>query len=174
VGIPLSTYARNFLNDEAQARRFLDWPVLVWESPNEAFQDELFTTEAGETRKLPRAGSPVVFEVRKSSSKTNAFAMGITIGRTGNNDVVLEDNSVSRFHAYFQQDAKDSHWKLVDAESKNGSWINGIRMTAGKAEAVADQAQLRFGDVEVHSFYLDPFSSFCKSNSSVSAYFSKR
>jgi len=150
VGIPLSTYARNFLNDEAQARRFLDWPVLVWESPNEAFQDELFTTEAGETRKLPRAGSPVVFEVRKSSSKTNAFAMGITIGRTGNNDVVLEDNSVSRFHAYFQQDAKDSHWKLVDAESKNGSWINGIRMTAGKAEAVADQAQLRFGDVEVH------------------------
>ena len=150
MGIPLSTYARNFLNDEAQARRFLDWPVLVWESPNEAFQDELFTTEAGETRKLPRAGSPVVFEVRKSSSKTNAFAMGITIGRTGNNDVVLEDNSVSRFHAYFQQDAKDSHWKLVDAESKNGSWINGIRMTAGKAEAVADQAQLRFGDVEVH------------------------
>ena len=152
MGISLSTYARNFLNDEAQARRFLDWPVLVWESPNEAFQDELFTTEAGETRKLPRAGSPVVFEVRKSSSKTNAFAMGITIGRTGNNDVVLEDNSVSRFHAYFQQDPKDSHWKLVDAESKNGSWINGIRMTAGKAEAVADQAQLRFGDVEVHFF----------------------
>ncbi len=146
---PLSTYARNFLNDATEARRFLNRPVLVWETPNEGFEDELFTTEAGEKRNVPKAGAPLVFELRKSTSKTNAFAMGITIGRTGNNDIVLEDKSVSRFHAYFQQDPKDSSWRLVDAESKNGSWVDGVRLTVGKAEAVADQAQLRFGEVEV-------------------------
>src|SRR5262244_4400551 len=147
----LSAYARELLNSDQEARKSLDYPVLICEEPGIGFEDEFFTTETT-PKKRQGSGSPVVFEVKKSPNKTNAFAMGITIGRTGNNDVVLEDNSVSRFHAYFQQDPKDSHWKLVDAESKNGSWINGIRMTAGKAEAVADQAQLRFGDVEVHFF----------------------
>jgi hypothetical protein len=155
VPTPLSTYARNFLNDEVAARRFLDRPVLVWETPTEGFEDELFTTEASEERSVPKSGTPVVFELRKSTSKTNAFAMGITIGRTGNNDIVLEDKSISRFHAYFQQDPKDFCWRLVDAESKNGSWVDGARLSAGKAEVVADQAKLRFGEVEVQ-FFLPP------------------
>src|SRR6266849_10245303 len=99
----LSAYARELLNSDADARKSFDYPVLIWDEPGIGFEDELFTTDAS-PKKRRRAGAPVVFEVKKSPNKTNAFAMGITVGRTGNNDVVLEDNSVSRFHAYFQRD----------------------------------------------------------------------
>lgn len=153
----LSAYARELLNDGEAARRSLDCPVLVWDEPNVGFEDELFTTEAGPVRTTPRRGSPVVFELKKSSTKTNAFAMGITVGRTSNNDVVLEDNSVSRFHGYFQQDPKAGLWKLVDAESKNGTWLDALRLTSGTSVLVSDRCRLRFGEVRVAFLLPDSF-----------------
>ncbi len=48
-----------------------------------------------------------------------SFADRITIGRTPNNDVVIDDSSVSRFHAYVRR-AGDA-WSVADAGSKNGS-----------------------------------------------------
>jgi len=144
----LSAYARELLNSDADARKSLDYPVLIWDEPGIGFEDELFTTEAS-PKKKQRVGSPVVFEVKKSPNKTNAFAMGITVGRTGNNDVVLEDNSVSRFHGYFQKDPKSGLWTLMDAESKNGTWIDALRLTSGKSALVSDSCHLRFGEVQL-------------------------
>ncbi|HME91437.1 MAG TPA: FHA domain-containing protein [Myxococcaceae bacterium] len=144
----LSAYARELLNSDQEARKSLDYPVLICEEPGIGFEDEFFTTETT-PKKKQGSGSPLVFEVKKSPNKTNAFAMGITVGRTGNNDVVLEDNSVSRFHAYFQKDLKTGLWTLMDAESKNGSWIDALRLTSGKSALVSDGCHLRFGEVEL-------------------------
>jgi hypothetical protein len=93
---------------------------------------------------------PIVFPLLKSQG--NAFGRGITLGRTGNNDVVLDDGSVSRFHAWFSRDAGDTGFLLTDAGSRNGSYVLGTRLVARKAVPVADGHRLRFGQVEV-SFY---------------------
>ena len=157
----LSDYARRFLIDESATRQAHTFPVLIWESasPNER-EPMLMQTRTGYFDRRPRAGDPLIFEVKKGASKTNAFAMGITIGRTENNDVPIDDDSVSRFHAWLEGDGKT--WKLTDAESKNGSWMGPLRLQPKKSERVQDGARLRFGDVELQFLLPDSFFEYLK------------
>ena len=60
------------------------------------------------------------------------FAWGpgvaITIGRDAACDVVVADPQVSRVHARIE--AADQHeWRVVDADSSNGTWIDGRRIS---------------------------------------------
>ena len=78
------------------------------------------------------------------------FADMITVGRTANNDVVLNHITVSRFHAYFRH--KGDGWTLSDAGSKNGSFLESERLEARKERAIESGDRLRMGDVEVTFF----------------------
>lgn len=80
-----------------------------------------------------------------------SFPDRITIGRTSNNDVVIADTSVSRFHAYVRRDG--AQWVVADAGSKNGSWLAGQPLLARKERPVPSRGDLRFGDVHL-TFYL--------------------
>jgi len=154
----LSDFARRFIAEPAR-QKDLDVPVLIWESAT-------LVAMGGQTVDLTRSGpptpvrrgEPVVFPLRKGTSRTNAFVMGVTVGRTDNNDLVLNDPSISRFHAYFMRDSRRNTWKLVDAESKNGTWMGALRLEPNGSVEVQDQARLRFGDVEMT--YLTPDSFF--------------
>lgn len=151
MGTGLSVYARRFLEDEKAVRLEQLGPVLIWEAPVQEIksQELVWGTNSGGIIGRPRRGEPLVLPVVKTLIKVNAFAMGITVGRTENNDVTLEDNSVSRFHAYFQHKPHSSEWKLVDAESKNGSWAQGVRLIHNKGVTLSPKSLLQFGDVEV-------------------------
>jgi hypothetical protein len=153
----LSSYTRRFASDEAKLRQQHMTPVLIWENPAEEKQQFLLGTQTGFASEKPKAGEPMVFEIKKGERK-NAFPMGVTVGRTDNNDIALDDNSVSRFHAYFQKEAKTGVWIIVDAESKNGSWVGPVRLVANSPETVPDQSHLKFGDIEL--LYLEPDSFF--------------
>ena len=74
-----------------------------------------------------------------------AFPGMITVGRTGNNDVVLPNHSISRLHLYVTQ--RDGLWWAADAGSKNGSWLAGERMTARKEVRLLPSATLRLGEL---------------------------
>lgn len=73
----------------------------------------------------------------------------LTIGRTTDNEIVLDSTSVSRVHAVLKQTAKG--WFIEDNISKNGIWVNGIAIK---------KALLRPGDVvQIGEFvfrYCDP------------------
>lgn len=161
----LLSYTRLLLKGEEHARERLSLPVLVWEAPGGAPTEELLLRtsvmplggESAEGSAPPRHSEPLAFELKKASHKANAFMMGVTVGRTENNDIVLDDHSVSRFHAYFQQDAKAGHWKLVDAESKNGTWVAGQKLAANQGELLENQQLVRFGDVELRFFTPEAF-----------------
>ncbi|MDP3498917.1 MAG: FHA domain-containing protein [Myxococcales bacterium] len=56
-----------------------------------------------------------MFFVEKVPRTGNAFALGVTIGRVESNDIIIDDSSISRFHAWLQLDAKKG-WMLCDAE----------------------------------------------------------
>lgn len=49
------------------------------------------------------------------------------IGRASSADIVVNLNSISRSHGTLVRDAK-GHWKYNDLHSKNGSFINGVRV----------------------------------------------
>lgn len=90
-------------------------------------------------------------EVYPLTKKPGAsFPDRITIGRTPNNDIVINDHSVSRFHAYVRHDAK--MWFVADAGSKNGSWLDRAGLEARKERKLGSRCVLRIGDVELRFF----------------------
>jgi len=125
-------------------------PVLLWEAPpSESSPDEDWApTDAG-FRSRPTATDPLVFMVEKVAGRANPFAMGVTVGRVETNDVIVDDGSVSRFHAWLQFDAKVHKWFLCDAESKNGTFIGAQRLKPKEKIELFDGARVKFGDAEM-------------------------
>jgi hypothetical protein len=98
--------------------------------------------------------SDVDLEVFPLTKKPQAsFPDRITIGRTGNNDVVIADSSVSRLHAYVRREA--TGWVVADAGSKNGSWLRGQLLDARREKPLASRALLKLGEVELTFFLAD-------------------
>lgn len=157
----LNQLAVRYFSQRAAFEAQLQAPVLVWEAPARAgdpgAQDELdegswASTTAGGPMSRPRAGETLVFSVEKVNAKANAFAMGITVGRVDTNDVVVDDASVSRFHAYLQFDARKKTWSLTDADSKNGTFVGADRLSSSAHVALPDGATVRFGDITMRFF----------------------
>ncbi|MEY4423621.1 MAG: hypothetical protein RLZZ258_724 [Actinomycetota bacterium] len=64
--------------------------------------------------------------------KTQLFNAGtpVKIGRTPNNDVVVDDKLVSRSHAVVDFDENTKNWSITDTNSANGLFINGVRINS--------------------------------------------
>lgn len=89
-----------------------------------------------------------VFPVARTERSLFPF---VTLGRTKNNDIVLPEVTVSRFHAFFKR-SDDGRMILQDAGSTNGSAVNGKPVPVqGKGAPVQLKSgdNLRFGSVEL-------------------------
>jgi len=147
VPVGLSQLARMLITNRAHTLSTITAPLLVWEVPSAPSTEAAWVhTEAGHQSTRPRAGEPLVFNVEKVPGRKNAFSMGVTIGRVETNDIQIDDSSVSRFHAFFQLDAKLAAWFLSDADSKNGTFVDGIRLEKNEKVRLRDGAAVRFGD----------------------------
>jgi hypothetical protein len=69
------------------------------------------------------------------------------IGRSHDNPIVIEDSTVSNFHAAFTLLPNGALW-LADLGSSNGTFVNGVRLAGGDKSIVRSGDRLRFGDVE--------------------------
>ncbi|MBI5956234.1 MAG: DUF3662 and FHA domain-containing protein [Chloroflexi bacterium] len=81
------------------------------------------------------------------SSGEGAYPMdkaSVSLGRSLDNDVVLEDSRVSRHHARVRREGKG--FVLEDLGSANGTWVNGKAVTRGR---VADGDVLSLGGLEL-------------------------
>jgi len=63
-----------------------------------------------------------------------------TIGRAGDNDVVVDDRWVSRYHAEVRRD--QGRYLVVDHDSKNGTLVNGKRIAGPTALSDGDRLQV--------------------------------
>jgi predicted component of type VI protein secretion system len=72
---------------------------------------------------------------------------GLGLGRSPENAVVVQDEGVSRYHARLLYE-NGSLW-LQDAGSRNGVFVNGVRVTGHKALKVGDSVS-----IAEHSFEL--------------------
>jgi hypothetical protein len=148
-----SVLAARLLADPAKFHREFACPLLMWavESSTRTWQLQ-WLTDRGTGDPRPSARDPVLFEVKKGDKPSNAFALGVTLGRTPNNDVVIDDPTVSRFHAYFQQDLHTKTWLLVDADSHNGTLLGLVRLTPKRPVPMFERAELKLGDVPLTYF----------------------
>ncbi len=124
--------------------------MLVWEPPRRQ-EGHIETTDVSGTEADLVKGEPVAIEIVKGIVP-NAFPFGVTVGHAENNDVVLHHHQVSRFHAYFQESNRRRF--LVDANSRNGTWVGEQRLEPSKAFPLPPRAVLRFGKLEVT--FLEP------------------
>lgn len=72
----------------------------------------------------------------------------LSIGRTGGNDLVIDDASISKMHASLVLNL-DGTLSVADTGSTNGTFINGQRIAYGKATRLVEGDKVSFGVVKV-------------------------
>jgi hypothetical protein len=85
--------------------------------------------------------------VLSGTARGQSFVLGrqISIGRSDENDVVLDDPNVSRRHAVIQQ--KAGQYIIVDQGSSNGTFVDGVRIT--KPTRLQGGEQLSIGGIQL-------------------------
>jgi FHA domain-containing protein/uncharacterized protein DUF1707 len=74
-----------------------------------------------------RAGPPAI----ELEVLLPANAEAVTVGRSHACDVVVGEETVSRFHAELRH-TDDDAWLVRDLDSTNGTWLNGSRVTVAR------------------------------------------
>lgn len=157
---PLQAYLQRFDRDLERLQRSLPEAVLLYEPHKEEialehvslppFELHSYRTQGPLDPAALRLWEPSVFLMEKSHR--NAFGRGITVGRASNNDVVVESGSVSRFHAWFDKETGGVAHRLTDAGSKNGTFLEGVRLEARRPQLLRSGIRLTFGKVEFTFF----------------------
>lgn len=136
---------QDLASDEKALKARLDAPLLVLSNVSVESSSPILETGTIDLRTVRSPGEAPVVEVRKRQRKVDAYPQGITVGHTDASDICLLDGSVSRFHAYFSHSAENDEWNLVDADSANGVWVDGLRLKPNAPTAVQDGSSIRFG-----------------------------
>jgi hypothetical protein len=117
------------------------------------------TQNAGEA---PQTQSDfLVFLVKRSGR--SPFPNFVSVGRTRNNDVVIADISLSKFHAFFK--LVGSAMQLQDAGSKNGTFLDDERVPTqqnGPPMAITTGSVVRFGSVDLTFLDAEAFANLVK------------
>ena len=67
-----------------------------------------------------------------------------SIGRTPENDLVIEDTSLSRRHALIEN--FEGRFNLSDCGSSNGTFVNGVKITAQSPQPLRPGDELNIGN----------------------------
>lgn len=73
----------------------------------------------------------------------------ISVGRTKENDLVIDDISISKIHAALVLNP-EKKLLVADTGSTNGTFINDQRISYGRAFPIGEDDKLKFGTVEVY------------------------
>ena len=77
----------------------------------------------------------------------------LSVGRTGSNDLVIEDASISKIHGALSVD-ENGGLSVADTGSTNGTFLNDQRISYGKATRLEAGDRVKFGTVEVAFEYV--------------------
>uniref|UniRef100_A0A0A1XQA5 Angiogenic factor with G patch and FHA domains 1 n=1 Tax=Zeugodacus cucurbitae TaxID=28588 RepID=A0A0A1XQA5_ZEUCU len=90
-------------------------------------------------KKYPPSLRIIVQESNLETLKVGSLSLitykGGSLGREGNHDVIIPDVNVSKLHMKFHYDHKQAIYKCIDLGSRNGTVLNGARMSASKQES---------------------------------------
>ena len=92
--------------------------------------------------------SPEASLLLVEKSDRNPYGAFVFVGRGSASDVVLKHHSVSKSHAWFEE--RDGGWILHDNRSRNGTFVNGLRIPEGGTLPVRPGAIVTFGTMPSH------------------------
>lgn len=163
---PLKQLFRDYLDDPSgfQASHPHPWLVLssdVRKKEDLSLRTTLYHLDEGGAGAEPTTDDPLdLVAVEVAKGDINAFGLGITVGRTRNNDIVINDERISRFHAFFQ--LRDGAWVVSDAGSKNGTTVEGDRLDPRKPCILPDRSSVDFGGYRARFFQPASFLEFLR------------
>ena len=111
--------------------------------------NELHATPAGETY----IARYKLGEISKEKTLEFAASGRLSVGRTGSNDLVIDDASVSKIHGALSVD-EHGGLSVADTGSTNGTFLNDQRIAYGKATRLVTGDKVKFGTVEVEFEYV--------------------
>ncbi len=117
--------------------------------PARAVLEDFGQTRAMRPLEMPAGptGFETLFLVGTGAGQPASWPIGgkrVTVGRGLDNDIVLEDASVSRHHAELTREG--SRIEVRDLGSTNGTWVNAARVTAA---SIHPGDELAFGTVHL-------------------------
>ena len=105
----------------------------------EVFRTQASQVQASQAKPKGRGVAPI-----QKDPDSNLFLGMITLGRAENNDIVIQHERISSFHAHFRSEGE--RLLLTDSNSTNGTEVNGIRLTPNSAVEVRSNDLIRFGE----------------------------
>jgi pSer/pThr/pTyr-binding forkhead associated (FHA) protein len=104
-----------------------------------------FEKTASNVVAVSRSGSAElsVLAVRKVQE---TFPTMVSVGRTANNDIVINHPLVSKFHAFFRL-GDGGRVELFEAGSKNGTFVGDLQLAAKEPRAVRSGDEVRFAEL---------------------------
>ncbi|KAL9915887.1 angiogenic factor with G patch and FHA domains 1 isoform X1 [Glossina fuscipes] len=127
----LSTSSSSGVNDNSDTNSEEDKQKVPVFKSGGRFQDI--------AKKYPPSLRIIVQETNLEDLKVGSLSIitykGGSLGREGNHDVIIPDVNVSKYHLKFIYDTKKSVYKCVDLGSRNGTLLNGQRMSVSKSES---------------------------------------
>jgi len=146
----LNEFVGRWRKDPVTTERSVKVPMLVFEATgDEHSADAWALTGSASVGRLETGHDPMLFVVEKRAGVQNPFTMGVTLGRVETNDISIDDSSVSRFHAWLQYDDRTQQWSLCDADSKNGTFVDGDALGARQRKVVNDGGIIRLGNAHL-------------------------
>jgi hypothetical protein len=77
--------------------------------------------------------------------RTARQAVKLSVGRSRECDIIVNDASVSKHHATFEMDTFNGEFALTDLGSRNGTFVNGTRVASGHRAAVGTLSRISLG-----------------------------
>ncbi len=70
----------------------------------------------------------------------------VTVGRAPSSDVEINDGTLSQLHLLLLEESP-GRWTARDTGTRNGSWLDGMRLLEGAPAPLADGARIQAGQV---------------------------
>jgi hypothetical protein len=139
-------FARTLSRDQF-VERFKGLYLYVSSDPRDMPAGSFQTAVTGRPKERAEGAGPVAVQVIAiEKAPGNPYPDRVSVGRTGNCDVVLRDPSVSKLHAHFRWGQR-GQLLLVDARSSNGTVVNGVALLPGLEELLESGDVVTFGSV---------------------------
>jgi hypothetical protein len=160
AGLTFSEFLKKHSHPVLLSSQDLDWTEKTAFQFETVIIDQSSDQQANLSAKTAsQVAETLVFEVKKQARGTPSNM--ICVGRTGNNDIVFANPTISKFHAYFAKSADEDSYEIVDVGSTNGTRVNNQRLTAHQSQKLANGDRIEFGPaIEVIYFTAQGFYDF--------------
>lgn len=100
----------------------------------------------GKPMPIPRQENPLRLRLRSTGQLLTADGWQVTLGRSRDNDLVVENPYVARFQATFT--CREGQWRVRDNGTRNGTYLNGKRLEPDGEYRIHPGDKLNFAQKE--------------------------